>query len=229
MSTIESTDWTESGIEPTIGINELEAKYRKVCKQLAEAQYRLTHDPLTGLLNRDGFDAAAQKLFSARAEVSLEVGQWLIMVDLDDFKPFNDTYGHHVGDEVLVAVGKWLTRLVGHDQTIARLQGDEFAGIVDDFAFTCLQAAELAVTVTTTDGVELAVKMSIGAASLRLGETQGQWMRRTDSAMRRAKAGAGDAGLAVWDAIRDDDSDIAERPLVRTRDLNTAQIAWEVA
>lgn len=229
MSIIDTPDWTESGIEPTIGINELEAKYREVCKQLAEAQYCLTHDPLTGLLNRVGFDATAQKLLAARAEGTLEVGQWLIMIDLDDFKPFNDTYGHHVGDEVLVAVAEWLTWLVGRDQIRARLQGDEFVAIIDDFAFTCLQAANLAVSVTTTDGVELAVKMSIGAASMRLGEPQGQWMRRTDSAMRRAKAGAGDAGLAVWDAIRDDDSDIAERPLVRTRDLNTAQNAWEVA
>lgn len=222
-------DWAESGIEPTIGIDELHAKFQAVCAELAQVRYELTHDGLTGLFNRKGFDEASQKLLGARAEGTVGVGHWLLMADLDDFKPFNDTYGHHIGDEVLVEVGKWFERLVGTDQFIARLQGDEFAVFLDDEAFTCFQAADLAVPVLTSDGVELSVEMSIGAAAMHPGETQGQWLRRADSALRRAKAGGGAARLAVWDAVRDDDSDVAERPLVRARDIDTASLTWEVA
>jgi diguanylate cyclase (GGDEF)-like protein len=89
--------------------------------------HQASHDPLTGLANRV---LLVERLTAAlldrpgRHPVA-DVG--LLYVDLDDFKPVNDTYGHDAGDEVLLTTAQTLTRLVRPQDTVARLGGDEFA------------------------------------------------------------------------------------------------------
>ncbi|MBU2837745.1 GGDEF domain-containing protein, partial [Acidithiobacillus thiooxidans] len=56
------------------------------------------------------------------------------MLDLDDFKPINDTYGHEIGDEVLVTLGKRLTDMLRKSDFIARYGGDEFVLLLEDLA-----------------------------------------------------------------------------------------------
>jgi diguanylate cyclase len=88
------------------------------------------HDPLTRLPNR--------ALFRDRAEHGLDRARWrnlqigVMFVDLDRFKPINDTYGHHVGDQVLIEVGGRLQRAIRAGDTVARLGGDEFAILLED-------------------------------------------------------------------------------------------------
>jgi diguanylate cyclase (GGDEF)-like protein len=80
-------------------------------------------DALTGLLNRRGLNDA---LSAAAMSVSAERMMAVYMMDLDDFKPVNDQYGHDVGDELLVAVSHRLRNTVRAGDVVARLGGDEF-------------------------------------------------------------------------------------------------------
>ena len=105
---------------------------------VAELQNLALSDPLTGLYNRRGFLAlAAQHLKSARRT---KRGCWLIVVDLDDFKQINDTFGHPEGDRALKKTAEILTRSFRESDIIARLGGDEFTVLAvhadDDSAST---------------------------------------------------------------------------------------------
>jgi diguanylate cyclase (GGDEF)-like protein/PAS domain S-box-containing protein len=77
-------------------------------------------DPLTGLLNRAGFEDALSALDPATTPLAV------LYIDLDRFKPVNDTYGHPVGDAVLRLFAHRLTQLVRPSDLVARLGGDEF-------------------------------------------------------------------------------------------------------
>ncbi len=81
------------------------------------------HDPLTGLLNRAGFEQALDRMQqdSGGAEMAA------LYIDLDHFKPVNDRHGHAVGDQVLQIFGRRLLNLVRPTDAVARLGGDEFA------------------------------------------------------------------------------------------------------
>ncbi len=97
-----------------------------------ELKHRAFHDSLTGLPNRLLFhDRAAHALARAR-RTGTTVG--VIFVNLDDFKVVNDTMGHSVGDELLIAAGVRLSGVVRESDTVARLGGDEFALLVEDAA-----------------------------------------------------------------------------------------------
>lgn len=80
-------------------------------------------DALTGLLNRAGFKQRLENLLGEQVDESLAI----LYVDLDRFKPVNDTHGHAAGDELLKQVARRLTRLVRPSDAVARLGGDEFA------------------------------------------------------------------------------------------------------
>jgi diguanylate cyclase (GGDEF)-like protein len=90
-------------------------------------------DPLTGLANRRALVAALDDVMKRGYRGKKEVS--LMFLDLDGFKPINDTYGHEVGDEVLKTVAKRLGACVRDDDVICRLGGDEFVlmfpGLVD--------------------------------------------------------------------------------------------------
>jgi len=97
-------------------------------KRLAEeVKYRATHDALTGLPNRT---LLTDRLRVAIAQAEKDQkGLAILFIDLDGFKPVNDTHGHFVGDLLLQGVSKRLVNGVREDDTIARLGGDEFVAI----------------------------------------------------------------------------------------------------
>jgi len=127
------------------------------------------HDNLTGLANR--------ALFLERLTAALAVGAPTVMIiDLDDFKPVNDTHGHHAGDTLLRAVAERLTKCVGDAGTVARLGGDEFAVLVpvagpaEVAALTGRVAAAVGEPVPVGGiATEVRVRASIGAASAPAG------------------------------------------------------------
>ena len=82
-------------------------------------RWAAAHDPLTGLANRAEFERRLDDLSSGDLV--------LLYIDLDDFKPINDQYGHPVGDLVLKEVGRRIACVIGPDDAIGRLGGDEFA------------------------------------------------------------------------------------------------------
>ncbi|WP_082552497.1 EAL domain-containing protein [Methylobacterium sp. Leaf456] len=98
-------------------------------RDAAEAQAAETarHDPLTGLANR--------RLFTERLEERRAAGSTgrlaVLVIDLDRFKPVNELYGYEAGNAVLRAVGERLGRTLPEGSTVARLDGDEFAALVE--------------------------------------------------------------------------------------------------
>jgi len=154
--------------------------------------HQALHDALTGLPNRTLFhDRLAQAL--ARAE-RLSSPVAVMLLDLDDFKLINDTRGHGVGDQVLVAVARRLEQELRRSESVARLGGDEFAFTVEEIKGE-LELAALAgrilsvVTepVTVVDGL-VHVAASLGIALTEPGEDTGALLRHADIAMYHAKA-----------------------------------------
>lgn len=92
------------------------------------------HDSLTGLPNRVSFGLALDKRVSELHQEDRAFN--LLLIDLDNFKPVNDTFGHKAGDELLISVAQRLQLLLGPNDIVARLGGDEFAILqhVDDNA-----------------------------------------------------------------------------------------------
>lgn len=90
-----------------------------LAKQAVETQLR--HDPLTGLLNRAGLDAVIDAAMERPGKCELRA---VAAMDLDGFKKINDTYGHQVGDDLLVEVGKLIRAHI--PGAAARYGGDEF-------------------------------------------------------------------------------------------------------
>ncbi len=86
------------------------------------------HDALTGLANRAYFDDLLARAIADSVRFGDNLG--LAYLDLDEFKPVNDRYGHDVGDAVLIEVGKRLRDAVRTQDTVARIGGDEFVIIL---------------------------------------------------------------------------------------------------
>lgn len=131
-----------------------------------ELTYRATHDLLTGLLNREGLE---RRYHSSRGASAVE--RAVLYLDLDGFKPINDTLGHRAGDEVLSHVARQLSGRIRPTDTAARLGGDEFVLVLDGIvhedealrvARRLLAALCGAFTVLQTERVRIAV--SIGVA-----------------------------------------------------------------
>lgn len=92
--------------------------------------YLAAHDSLTGLANRGMFDAQLSRALANSDRNENIVG--LMVIDLDGFKPVNDTLGHDAGDLVLRTIANRLQNLLRKTDTIARLGGDEFAVILEN-------------------------------------------------------------------------------------------------
>lgn len=89
------------------------------------SERRAAQDPLTALANRRGLNQAFDSLVAGSPAGAAAIGRVCLM-DLDDFKHVNDTFGHETGDQLLVAVGTRLRSAVGPLGTVARSGGDEF-------------------------------------------------------------------------------------------------------
>lgn len=124
-------------------------------------------DPLTGLANRRLAERRAQHLLSAARKTRKSVA--VLAIDLDDFKPVNDTYGHAAGDQVLKEVAARLLAACRQGDFVARIGGDEFVlllpetgldevrRVIDDLGSALRQPISLA-------GREIRIGVSLGAA-----------------------------------------------------------------
>ncbi|MGC9173859.1 MAG: sensor domain-containing diguanylate cyclase [Athalassotoga sp.] len=101
---------------------------KKLISQLFESQYLATHDPLTGLFNRIGIMERVDNVISRskREKKYMAVG----IIDIDDFKLVNDTYGHSAGDNLLIEFGRRLESLIRGEDLIGRIGGDEFVMVI---------------------------------------------------------------------------------------------------
>jgi len=103
---------------------------KALSKTLSELEYYSAHDPLTGLHNRRHFNDMLQYEIDRSERHSHEFA--ILMLDLDDFKDINDTYGHPCGDSTLCGVSEILRKYIRKGDLCTRLGGDEFAIILTE-------------------------------------------------------------------------------------------------
>lgn len=164
-------------------------------RRLAEQNvfFLANHDPLTGLENRARF---LEKLHEALLNADRDsAGCALILLDLDRFKPVNDSLGHHAGDQLLKIVAQRLLKCVRETDTVARLGGDEFVVILTRVKSN--EAVELIAEnilrelskPCLIDGHTVSGSASVGIAFYPSdGNEVGDLLQKADLAMYRAKA-----------------------------------------
>ncbi|HEX8062829.1 MAG TPA: EAL domain-containing protein [Allosphingosinicella sp.] len=168
----------------------------------AKARLVADTDPLTGLANRRAFLRALGRRAAALGRT--RNGFALAMVDLDGFKPINDTFGHAAGDRVLEGIGSRLARAVGEGALIARTGGDEFALLLPRVrSMTGADSAGAAICAALqepflVDGREFRVSGCCGLTLLLPGDCDvEEALIRADTALYRAKEG-GRSAVAVF-------------------------------
>jgi len=148
-------------------------------------------DPLSGLLNRRGFEEHASTILAATRHNGLPVS--LVICDLDHFKAINDTFGHACGDRVIAAAGSFFGKAVPAHHAAGRIGGEEFAIIL---AGANLVAARLfaegargAFATLAVDGLpeKHPITASFGVAELGEGESISELLVRADMALYAAK------------------------------------------
>lgn len=97
--------------------------FEKISQMNKKLQEAATTDVLTGITNRMGMYAKVEELLESRKKVE---GLGVMFIDLDNFKPYNDTYGHEIGDIVLQGMAKIFDAAVGQNGFVSRYGGDEF-------------------------------------------------------------------------------------------------------
>ncbi|QRY78520.1 GGDEF domain-containing protein [Pseudomonas sp. PDNC002] len=166
---------------------------RKAMEQ--ELRLLATTDPLTGLQNRHAFVKRGVALLKSAERYNRQCAA--LMLDIDFFKPINDTHGHAFGDAVLQAVARELTHGLREIDLLGRLGGEEFAAILPETDLQqALQVAERvrnsvqALSFTCDDGSRVGLTLSIGVAERHASEIRLEdLLARADRALYRAKAG----------------------------------------
>ena len=157
---------------------------------------------LRNLLERDGLTRLlTHTAFLERARLMIPEGAGqpkspvMVLLDLDDFKSFNDRYGHPVGDTVLVSLAGLLRRRLRQSDVVGRIGGDEFAAIIENITET--QAVRLLERVreefagldqVCPDGSHFRATFSAGVAILEPGMDVNVWRRRADEMLYSAKS-----------------------------------------
>ena len=173
----------------------------------AQLEWSATHDVLTGLANRKGFDQRLRHVFDALPRSTPAA---VVMIDLDHFKPINDTAGHAAGDAMLKAVAAAITSHVRAGDLVVRLGGDEFALLLErcpqDVAMRVAENVRSAITAITLPWENRILRVGASAGVASLAEhtpDMDAWVAEADAACYRVKAeGRGAVRAAVPTLLR---------------------------
>lgn len=180
----------------------LEQDLAELSQKEVQARHLAYHDGLTGLPNRSLLqDRFNQTLSQAKRD---QKPMALLLIDLDDFKRVNSTWGHATGDGLLRAVAKRLTADMRGADTVCRLGGDEFVIMLPEIRNSRMAAA-VATKVGArlreryiVDGYEIHITASVGLALYPAdAKTYSEMVRHADAAMYRSKAAGGNAAVAA--------------------------------
>lgn len=178
-------------------LNDIEAQ--KAARE--QLEWSATHDPLTGLANRKAFAIQAQRLVDA---VPRSLPAALVFIDLDRFKPVNDTAGHLAGDLMLLTVATAIASCVRAGDLAVRMGGDEFALLLE----RCPHATAMRIADDVRRAINnvalpweqgmLSVGASAGVAGLHEDTaTVDAWIEAADAACYAAKAAGRDTVRAA--------------------------------
>ncbi len=204
----------------------LEARTALLADSLREANQELIqlalHDTLTGLPNRV---LLADRIDQAMHKATAEGGCFALMfIDLDGFKPVNDAFGHHIGDQLLREVAQRLREDLRSQDTLARIGGDEFVLLVqlaepDDVLQVASRQVSLISRPFRVADHDLQISASLGIVLYPgNGQTAHELLMNADAAMYHAK-GAGKNGHSFFDASMNSN---ARKQLQLLQDLRQA-------
>ena len=155
-------------------------------------------DPLTGVGNRRALDEKLAEICAAQTRARVPAS--LILLDIDNFKEFNDQFGHAAGDQILSRLTEIIDLRIRITDSLYRIGGEEFVVVLDGQDKE--KARRLAEQLRTlVEANELApagsVTISLGVAELGHGESPAQWLKRADVALYESKrAGRNKTSLA---------------------------------
>ena len=153
-----------------------------------DLRFQATTDPLTGVSNRLKFNQAlaTEMLRSMRYETPLS----LLLYDVDNFKAVNDSYGHQIGDRVLIQLSQFVPGLLRNTDLLARWGGEEFVilapGSSAEMAYQAAEKLRKAIEQIRFDAIGT-VTCSFGVAQYVYGDTAESLISRADDALYRAK------------------------------------------
>lgn len=188
-----STNWNDHVI---VNLHDI-TRQRELERQL---RHDASHDALTGMMNRRAFGNACDAAYERASRHGWAVG--MLYIDLDGFKTINDSFGHDLGDLVLIETSRRLTRCIRAGELLARLGGDEFAVLIES-----VESPESAVTLAerildvvaepipgVPEGTHVGASIGIAIRSSD-GIEMANLMRLADEAMYCAKR----KGRARWE------------------------------
>jgi diguanylate cyclase (GGDEF)-like protein len=177
--------------KPVEDIEQLRAKVRKLEAQVEELEGLAHRDCLLGIPNRRRF---FQSLGTAISEANHDApSSAVLFVDVNRLKEINDTYGHRMGDEALLAVMRLMVDMVPGDGCVARLGGDEFGILLKDtteegaFKVASSICATVNGSTLTQDGSRVPLGISIGRAMIHPGDDPKAVVERADKDMYQMK------------------------------------------
>lgn len=145
-------------------------------------------DGLTGLGNRRYFDEQLKRAINHAKRQNLDIG--MVVCDLNKFKAINDTFGHHVGDKVLVQFAKALKASVRESDSVFRFGGDEFVILVEDASKESLDIINHRVKKAMAKDATLAkyqLTCSLGATFMKRTDSAESFFERADQALYERK------------------------------------------
>ena len=176
-------------------------EHRQIEADLKKAEERLRHlayhDPLTGLRNRQSFNAVIDKIFMTMQGVGRRQkdeppgGAFLAVLDIDHFKKVNDTYGHLMGDEVLVLFARHMKDCFRDQDALFRFGGEEFVVLLSNVSQEVAESAlnRFRQIIGSFDFPQVGkVTVSIGAIEITPGEMSGDMIEKADKALYYSKS-----------------------------------------
>jgi diguanylate cyclase (GGDEF)-like protein len=213
----------------------LNAQAREEAREASDRfHHNAQHDPLTGLPNRLMLQHRLEHA-ALRAQRS-NTNAAILFADLDRFKQVNDTYGHPVGDELLLAVARRLAGLVRPGDTLARVSGDEFVFLCedlhspDDVEVLARRIDKAFSRPFLLSSVELSITASVGVAFAGPGEDiSNQLVVQADTAMYQAKrkGGAGHQIIDLREAVKTHERDSLEMDLRAAIGMNELDVCYQ--
>ncbi len=173
--------------------NAFNALMSELNQRQQQLQEQARTDSLTGINNRRQFYRLGEPEIGRSHRYGRHLS--LLILDVDHFKQVNDTYGHGIGDQLLIALASGLEQSLRSSDVPARFGGEEFVVLMPETSFDIageiaerLRVMATELTVVTPTGEKVSVTISIGVSSLQPEDTDlDQMIKRADRALYRAK------------------------------------------